>query len=168
MTFPTKQDKAHVVGAYGAHAAQIDQTHLSTHSAAPFIWRTCSSAQIRSHQPIATQASEGEDKVVRVTLGSDARWAGLSVSQTVDLLGFSRTKTTSRFTDNVRGQRMLGRCVGDNRKSAESDVWTASNQWMQRIGSEGTMMKHDDHPGCCGSDWLRLTSIVQQMTRKLV
>lgn len=69
-------------------------------------------------------------------------WAGLSISETPDLLGVPRTNI-SRFTENgpkkrtypvscrfveeknlvdVRGQRRIGRLVTDNRKATSTQI----------------------------------------------
>ncbi len=80
-----------------------------------------------------------------------ARRAGLSISKTADLLGFSR-KTISRVTENglkkrkypvsgscvdenalfdVRGQRRMVRLVRDDRKATVTQINTRYNQGMQ-------------------------------------
>ncbi len=87
-----------------------------------------------------------------------ARRAGLSISQTADLLGFSHT-TISRFTENgpkkekisserqlcgwkclvdVRGQRRMARLVRVDRKATVTQITTRYNQCMQNTISEHT------------------------------
>ncbi len=87
-----------------------------------------------------------------------ARRAGLSISKTADLLGFSR-KTFSRvyrelyaqdkisserqlcgwkYLVDVRGQRRLGRLVRDDIKATVTQITTCYNQDMQNTISERT------------------------------
>ncbi len=87
-----------------------------------------------------------------------ARRAGLSISKTVDLLGFS-CKAISRVYREwsekekksserqlyrrkclvvVRGQRRMGRLVRDDRKAAVTQINTRHNQGMQNTISERT------------------------------
>ncbi len=86
-----------------------------------------------------------------------ARWAGLSISKTADLLGFSH-KTISRVYRewsekekisserqlcerkivDVRGQRRMGRLVRDDRKATVTQITTRYNQCMQNTISERT------------------------------
>ncbi len=88
----------------------------------------------------------------------DARRAGLSISKTADLLGFSYT-TISRVNRewsekekisseqqlcgrkclvDVRGQRRIGRLVRDDRKATVTQITTRYNQGMQDTISEPT------------------------------
>ncbi len=87
-----------------------------------------------------------------------ARRAGLRISKTADLLGFSRT-TISRFYRelskkdkiscerqlcrrkglvDIRGQRRMGRLVRDNRKVTVTQIIICYNQGMQNTISECT------------------------------
>ncbi len=87
-----------------------------------------------------------------------ARWAGLSISKTADLLGFSHTTISmdyrewsekeriyserqlcgQKFLVDVRGQRRMGRLVRDDRKATVTQITTLYNQGMQNIISECT------------------------------
>ncbi len=88
-----------------------------------------------------------------------ARRAGLSISNTADLLGFSRTTISRVYREcseksqisserqlcgqkclvDVRGQRRMGRLVRDNRKATVTQITTRYNQSMQSTISERTI-----------------------------
>ncbi len=87
-----------------------------------------------------------------------ARWAGLSISKTADLLGFLRTTISRVYREwyekekisnerqlcgrkclvDVRGQRRMGRLVRDDRKATVTQIITHYNQGMQNTISEHT------------------------------
>uniref|UniRef100_A0AAR2IXT2 Transposase Tc1-like domain-containing protein n=1 Tax=Pygocentrus nattereri TaxID=42514 RepID=A0AAR2IXT2_PYGNA len=87
-----------------------------------------------------------------------ARRAGLSISETADLLGFSHTTISWVYREqskkekisserqlcgrkclvDVRGQRRMGRLVPDDRKATVTQITTCYNQGMQNTISECT------------------------------
>ncbi len=87
-----------------------------------------------------------------------ARWAGLSISKTADLLGFSRTTISRVYIEwsekekisserqlcrqkclvDVSGQRRMGRLVRNNIKVTVTQITTRHNQGMQNTISEHT------------------------------
>ncbi len=86
-----------------------------------------------------------------------ARRAGLSISKTADLLGFSHTTISRVYRErsekkkissewqlcgkwlvDVRGQRRMGRLVRDDRKASVSQLTTRYNQGLQNTISVRT------------------------------
>ncbi len=83
-----------------------------------------------------------------------ARRAGLSISKTADLLGFSHTTISRVYREekiyseqqlcggkclvDVRGQRRMDRLVRDDRKATVTQITTLYNQYMQNTISKHT------------------------------
>ncbi len=87
-----------------------------------------------------------------------ARRAGLSISNTADLMGFSRRTISRVYREwsekekissewqlcgrkclvDIRGQRRMGRLVRDDRKAAVTQITTRYSQCMQYTISERT------------------------------
>ncbi len=109
---------------------------------------------------VQTEHQNGEERGFKWLWTWNGCWcrrAGLSISKTADLLGFSR-KTISRIYRewsekekisseqqlcgrkrlDVRGQRRMGRLVRDDRKTTVTQITTRYNQGMQNTISERT------------------------------
>ncbi len=116
-----------------------------------------------------------------------ARRAGLSISETADLLGFSHTTISRVYRElsekekisserqlcgrkclvDVRGQRRMGRLVRDDRKATVTQITTRYNQGMQKIISERTTRRTLKQMGYSSKipHWMPLLSATNRKRR---
>ncbi len=109
---------------------------------------------------VQTEHQNGEERGFKWLWTWNGCWcrrAGLSISQTADLLGFSHTTISSVYRElsekekisserqlcwwkclDVRGQRRMSRLVRDDRKATVTQITTRYNQAMQNTISEHT------------------------------
>ncbi len=110
---------------------------------------------------VQTEHQNGEERGFKwlwTWSGCWCRRAGLSISETADLLGFSRTTISSVYREwsekekisserqlcerkcfvDVRGQRRMDRLVRDDRKTTVTQITTHYNQDLQNTISEHT------------------------------
>ncbi len=110
---------------------------------------------------VQTEHQNGEERGFKWLWTWNGCWcrrAGLSISETADLLGLSRTTISSVYREwsekqkissewqlrgwkwlvDVRGQRRMDRLVRDDRKTTVTQITTRYNQGLQNIISEHT------------------------------
>ncbi len=111
----------------------------------------------RRRAEVQTEHQNGEERGFKWLWTWNGCWcrrAGLSISNTADLLGFSHTTIFRISSDiqisserqlcgwkclvDVSGQRRMGRLVRDDRKETVTQITTRYNQGMQNTISEHT------------------------------
>ncbi len=120
----------------------------------------CGEDDLLKFKPSITMGKKGDLRDFECGMVVGARRAGLSISKTADLLGFSRTTISSVYREwsekekisseqqlcgrkclvAVRGQRRMGRLVRDDRKATVTQITTRYNQGMQN-----TIFEHTTH-----------------------
>ncbi len=118
----------------------------------------CGEEDLLKFKPSIRMGKKGDLSDFESGMVFGARRAGLSISKTADLLGFSCTTISRVYRDgsgkekisserqlcgwkclvDVRGQRRMARLVRDDRKATVTQITTRYNQGMLNIISEPT------------------------------
>ncbi len=129
----------------------------------PITWQQlnasrCGEDDLLKFKPSIRMGKKGDLSDFERGMVVGARRAGLSISKTADLLGFSHTTISRNYREwsekekisseqqlcgrkcpvDVRGQRRMGRLVRDDRKTTVTQITTRYNQGLQNTISERT------------------------------
>ncbi len=123
------------------------------------IWASrCGEDDLLKFKPSIRTGKKGDLSDFERGVVVGARWAGLSISKTADLLGFSQPTISSVYREwsekekissewqlcgrqclvDVRGQRRMDRLVRDDIKTTVTQIITHYNQELQNTISEHT------------------------------